>query len=253
MVKATNSSLMTLDGTRTYIVGSKRAVVIDPGPDDVGHVDALVAELAGAESIDIVITHHHADHAGAAPALAARTDGRARVWAMGSRPDWTSTPVQGLADGDAFETDHGCLTVVATPGHTADHIALVWDRPSGGRAMFVGDVLLGEGDTTLVAAPEGDVGDYLRSLDRLEALGAERLYPTHGDPLTAPAAAIGRFRHHRLERVDQVRKVLSADPRATTSDIVGRLYGSALPAAIQDAASASIEAVRSYLRTSARE
>lgn len=245
MFRADNPSPMTLDGTRTYLIGRRRVVVVDPGPAEPSHVDAVASAVAGAESIDIIVTHQHADHAGAARTLAERVGGR--VWAGSAATHEPPVGFEIAADGRVFETDDGRLSVLATPGHTPDHIALIWAQPSGERVGFVGDLLLGEGDTALVAAPEGDVADYLQSLDRLEAMRLTRLYPAHGNPLTDPSEAIRRFRAHRLQRVEQVRKILGGEPGAPTPRIVESLYGKALPARVLQAAHGSVEAVRIYL------
>jgi glyoxylase-like metal-dependent hydrolase (beta-lactamase superfamily II) len=245
MVRAPNPSAMTLDGTRTYIVGLRCAVVIDAGPDEESHIDALASTLEGADSIDIVVTHRHADHGGAARALSRRTGGR--TWAGDPSSATFLEGAEVAAEGVTFDTDDGQLSVLTTPGHTPDHIALVWDRTGAGRAVFVGDLLLGEGDTALVAAPEGNVADYLTSLERLEGLGAETFYPAHGAPITDPAVALSRFRDHRMRRVEQVRAMLRDHPDATTPVIVDRIYGAMLPGKLLEAARGSVEAIRIYL------
>lgn len=285
MVRAENASLMTLDGTRTYIVGWRHAVVIDPGPDEAAHLDSVARELRESEVVDIVVTHRHDDHAGGVDGLVTRLSGRPGLIVRQRR----ANPGGGLRDGVSIETDSGRLTAMATPGHTPDHLAFVWGvEPSGGGegssegaadrgagsdpgtavpgqmgrlggqpdgatspspqvAVFVGDLLLGKGETALVAAPEGNVADYLRSLQKVEAVRAARLFPAHGPIIANPDEAIGRFRDHRLRRVEQVRALLLAEPASTTSVLVDRMYGQGLPERIRAAAEASVEAVRLYL------
>lgn len=227
MLLASNPGPMTLDGTRTFIVGDERPVVIDPGPLDRAHGDAIVAALAGRVPT-ILLTHAHADHADLAAPLARETGGH----------------VLAVAEGDAVRTDAGDLHVLATPGHAPDHVAFHW--PDMG-AVFVGDTFMGEGDTTLVAPPEGDLAAYLRSLDRIAALEPSVLYPSHGPPLADPVEAIARFRRHREHRIEQMvhalRRAGPSHPRALLDEV----YGAALLPALRGAAEGSLHAILGYL------
>lgn len=247
VVLAPNPSPMTLDGTRTYLVGRARPAVIDPGPALEAHVAAVEAALGGVRPAAILLTHSHADHAGAAPMLAERTG--APVWAAaggerGLRVD------RRLADGDRLETDAGTLLAVATPGHAPDHVAFLLRQgaPGGAGLLFVGDHLMGEGDTTLVAPPEGDLADYLRSLERLRGLGAATLYPAHGPPIEDADAALDRYAEHRRVRVGQVREALREGP-ADPAGLVLRVYGPDLHPGLARAAEGSLHAVLGYLES----
>jgi len=239
VVKAANPSPMTLDGTRSYLIGRERVVVVDPGPDDPAHLRAL-QEAAGGRVSAIVLTHGHADHAGGAAALARATSAplRAAGGAAG----------RALADGERLETDAGPLTAVATPGHSPDHFAFLWEGSGeDSRACFVGDLLMGEGDTTVVMAPEGDLGAYLRSLDRLEALRPSRLYPAHGEALADPEEALARYRRHRAERIGQVEEALRRAGSARAGELLGEVYGEALDPRLAAAARGSLECVLAWL------
>jgi glyoxylase-like metal-dependent hydrolase (beta-lactamase superfamily II) len=239
VVRAGNASPMTLDGTRTFVVGEREPVVIDPGPDDPAHLAAIEDALGRRAPVAILLTHDHADHAAAAPALAART----------------GAPVRGgvehpLGDGDEVVGDGGTIRAVATPGHAPHHFAFLWTggvAPARG-ALFVGDLFMGQGDTTLVAWPEGDLADYLRSLDRVEALAPAILYPAHGPPIADPAEAVRRYRAHRVARIGQVAEATRAAPGVAPASLVDRVYGAALHPAMREAAEGSIRAIVEYLR-----
>lgn len=245
VVRAGNRSAMTLDGTRTFIVGRTRPLVIDPGPEDPAHLDAVIASLAGETPRAILLTHSHRDHAGNASALADRTG--ARVW--GARAETGGGgATEPLEEGAVFEAGEGRVVALATPGHSADHYAFVWTgggAPRGG-AVFVGDLMLGLGTTTFVGSPGGSVRDYLRSLDRLEALDPELLYPAHGPPLSDPATAIRRYREHRLARIAQVEARLRESPQLNPGELVEAIYGR-LGAGLQKHAEDSVRAILEYL------
>lgn len=235
-LNAGNAGPFTLDGTRTYLVGERRVAVVDPGPDVVEHVRAVVRSVASADRVVLLQTHDHQDHAGAAAALAARLGAPVLGAGEGARE---------LEDGAAVETDHGELRAVPTPGHARRHLAFHW--PAAG-AVFVGDLLLGRGDTTWVGAYPGCVRDYLESLDRIEGLGADVLYPTHGPPLRDPLEVLGRYREHREERLAQLERALAGAPDADPGTLVDLVYGDELPPDTREAALASVEAMIHHLR-----
>ena len=250
VIRAPNPSPMTLDGTRTFLVGRARPVVIDPGPADPAHLAAIEQALAGARPLAILLTHAHPDHSAAAPPLA-RTTGASVLMAagaIGSAIDPASVTCW-IEDGEVIETDAGTLRAIATPGHTPEHLCFLW---SGGNAppdgaLFVGDLLMGEGDTTLIAPPEGDLADYFESLERVRELRPEVLFPAHGGPLEDPPKAVRRYLAHRKERLRQVLGMLAAKASATVPELVGCIYGSELPPALAGAAAASVQAMLDHL------
>lgn len=253
-VLAPNPSPMTLDGTRSYVVGRERPVVVDPGPAEPDHVAALVAALGGHAPAAILLTHAHPDHAPAALRLHERTG--APIWlARGAlAPALPAEVVSHWPEpGDAVATDAGELRALPTPGHAPEHLAFAWDGDAapGGRALFVGDLLMGEGDTALVAPPEGDLAEYLASLDRVEDVGAAVFFPTHGPPLAQPADALARYRAHRRARMEQVLAALGAR-RQTAASLVQRVYGPRLPEELAAAAEGSLHAVLLYLERQGR-
>jgi glyoxylase-like metal-dependent hydrolase (beta-lactamase superfamily II) len=247
---------MTLDGTRTYIVGVRKPVVVDPGPPLVQHVESILRMLDGVIPIAIVLTHSHADHSGAASDLARATG--SPVWmAPGARGGPHPTPHfdHAAAEGDLLETDAGRLKVVATPGHTPEHISLNWTETAGDAAgaVFVGDLMMGEGDTSLVAPPEGDLGDYLRSLTVIERLAPSVLYPAHGDALRDPADAVRRYRRHRMDRVEQVRAALETARPGDVESLIDQIYGRSLDPRLRSAAAGSLAAIIRYLENTSSD
>ena len=251
---AQNPSPMTLDGTRTFVVGRQRPVVIDPGPRLRAHLDAVLTALNGVRPVAILLTHAHADHAEAAPALAERT-GAPVMMARGtfSAPVAETDVDRWIGDGERIETDTGVLRAVHTPGHAPEHLVFLLE--ADGReddcALFAGDLFMGGADTTLVAAPEGDLTDYLRSLDRVESLRPSVIHPAHGPAIVDALPAIHRYRAHRAERIAQVERALRAGP-AVPGELIDRVYGAELHPALRGAAEGSLRAILAHLRTVGR-
>jgi glyoxylase-like metal-dependent hydrolase (beta-lactamase superfamily II) len=223
-VLAPNPSLMTLDGTNTWLVaepGSERAIAVDPGPDDEGHlrrVHATAAE-AGQRIETIVLTHGHDDHSGGARRLAELTG--APVLAVD--PAFRRGGGEGgLGPGDTVRAG-GCeLRVIKTPGHSPDSVCLLLEADG---AVLTGDTVLGRGTT--VIAGDGSLSDYLASLDRLRALADEAslraLLPGHGPLLADPAGTLDYYIAHRAERLAEVTAALEAG-ETTLPGIVARVY-----------------------------
>lgn len=234
VIRAANPAPLTLDGTRTYVVGRERTAIIDPGPDLPEHIDAVAGIIGGGVVVSILLTHDHPDHADGAAALAGRVG--APVLRLGA----------GLAHGQGVQTDMGELITIATPGHTPDHAAFHWRET---RAVFVGDLMLGGMDTALVAPPEGDLAAYLDSLDRVRALDARVLYPAHGPAFDDPPAAIARYIAHRKQRLERVREALeAARPLAVSAPRITRaVYGPELDESLRPAAEAATLAYLKWL------
>ncbi len=219
-VLAPNPSPMTLDGTNTYLLGPPGAgevVILDPGPDEPGHLAAVEDALAEQDAMvrAVVVTHHHHDHAAAARPWGRRFG----VEVHAATREVASPDGRLLTDDDTVAVGDERLTVVATPGHTRDHLSL--RAPTG--ALLTGDHVLGRG-TSVVAHPDGDLAAYLDSLRRVMALGPDRLYPGHGPALTDDPSAVLRFyADHRRFREQQLLAALSAGP-ATPGQLVARIY-----------------------------
>jgi glyoxylase-like metal-dependent hydrolase (beta-lactamase superfamily II) len=251
-VLAPNASPMTLDGTNTWVLrasGSSRSVVVDPGPADPGHLDAVAA--AGGGVAVVLLTHHHLDHAEAARAFAERVGCGVRAldpaYRLGS---------EGLTEGDVVAVDDLVIKVVATPGHTADSLSFL--IPSE-QAVLTGDTVLGRG-TTVVAHPDGELGAYLASLDRLHALAEAHeitaVWPGHGPVITDALPALDHYISHRHERLEQVREALrgldvplaqAGADRALPRRIVEIVYADVDPV-LWPAAELSVRAQLDYLR-----
>jgi glyoxylase-like metal-dependent hydrolase (beta-lactamase superfamily II) len=243
-VLAPNPSMMTLDGTNTWLIaepGSETVLIVDPGPADEGHLQRVHATAAGRGQriTSIVLTHRHDDHSGGAARLAELTG--APVLAVDPAQRLGS---EGLATGDVL-TAGGCeLRVVATPGHTTDSVCLF--LPADG-AVLTGDTVLGRGTT--VIGTDGSLGDYLDSLHRLRGLAEQvtvhALLPGHGPLLPDPAGTLEYYLTHRAERLAEVRAALGAGDR-TLAEIVARVYA-AVDKALWPFAEWSVRAQLEYL------
>jgi glyoxylase-like metal-dependent hydrolase (beta-lactamase superfamily II) len=248
---------MTLEGTNTWVLiepGGSEAVVIDPGPDDAGHRDAVMATVAaaGASRVALVLlTHGHADHAEGAVAFAEQAKAPIRAVAAdlcsaGQQPLENGERIGGAIRGEriasALEID-----VITTPGHSADSVCFVIGADA---ALLTGDTILGRG-STVVARPDGRLADYLETLHRLHTLVTERqlhvVLPGHGPTLDDAAATLETYLHHREERLDQVRAAITN--AATVDDVLHAVYGDVDPAVLF-AARWSLLAQLDYLRES---
>jgi glyoxylase-like metal-dependent hydrolase (beta-lactamase superfamily II) len=233
-VVAPNPGPFTFTGTGTYVVGrddpGAGVAVIDPGPMDPAHLEALLAAVRGRTVTHVLVTHTHRDHAPLARPFAARTG--APVLAM--RPPLRSVHASGgldEEDDDTFVPDHvlnggerikgdaWTLTALPTPGHASNHMAFALEEEN---ALFCGDHVMGW-STTVVAPPDGDMADYMASLDAVIAADFETLWPTHGAPITRPEPFLAAYRAHRLEREAQIVARLAAGDR-TVTQIVPALY-----------------------------
>ncbi len=211
LVLAPNPGPMTLDGTNTWLLSTgRRTVVVDPGPSDEGHL-ATVAENDVAL---ILLTHGHPDHSAGAKRLAELTG--AKVRAVDPRHRLGD---EGLGDGEHVTVDDLVVAVLATPGHSSDHVCFVLPESS---EVLTGDHVLGRG-TTVVAHPDGRMRDYLDSLRRLADVGATTLLPGHGPKVENPAEVIAYYLAHREERAQQVIDAIEAGAR-TPREVVERVY-----------------------------
>jgi glyoxylase-like metal-dependent hydrolase (beta-lactamase superfamily II) len=209
-ILAPNPSPFTYTGTQTYVVGAGEVAVIDPGPDLPEHVEALVAAVEGERVAAILCTHTHRDHSPASRPLQAATGapivGCAPLSLDDAGPradesfDSAYRPDRILADGERLAAKGWTLEAVATPGHTSNHLCFALAREA---ALFTGDHVMGW-STTVVAPPDGDMADYMASLDRLLARDDLLYYPAHGPAVEDPRGHVRRLIEHRRGRERQI-------------------------------------------------
>jgi len=222
-VIANNPSAFTFYGTGTYIVGRNKVAIIDPGPADSDHIDAILKATRGETITHILVTHTHLDHSPGCVLLQKHTD--AKTYAFGKHglgrtrdesdfgADWQFVPDEKLADGQILESESWSLTSVFSPGHAANHLSFYLPLE---RALFCGDAVMGW-STTIVSPPDGNMVDYMHTLDRLLARDDDIYYPTHGAPITAPANYVQALYDHRLEREQQVIDCVAAGVHSVNS------------------------------------
>lgn len=233
---APNPGVMTGPGTNSYIVGDAQTghIVIDPGPDDAAHIRRLHG-AAGGDIRAIVCTHSHPDHFPGAQPLQALCANRPPILGLPSaptaRPDSRFAPGRALADGERLAlADNGgtvrhTLRVIHTPGHAANHLCLLLEEDG---LLFSGDHIL-NGSTTVINPPDGNMGAYLASLDKLDAAcvetATEFILPAHGHVLDRARDVIAWFHNHRLEREAKVLAAMQARPDGDLDDWLPMVYG----------------------------
>ena len=210
-ILAPNPGPFTFTGTCTYVIGEGRVAILDPGPDDPTHLSALLDAVRGETVAHILVTHTHRDHSMAAAAIRDKTGGK--VFAEGphraARPlhrgetnpveagaDREFKPDHRLSDGDAVEVPGYVLEAIATPGHTANHLAFAL---RGADCLFSGDHVMAW-STSVVAPPDGAMGDYMASLEKLRARPETFYLPGHGPPVRDAPGFVDRFIAHRSAR-----------------------------------------------------
>ncbi len=240
---ANNPGPFTFYGTGTYVIGTGRVAVIDPGPDLPAHVQALQAALVGERISHILVTHTHLDHSPAAKPLKASAGvptygfgphgGESGEVEAGADRDFR--PDVALRDGDQIEGEGWRLEAIHTPGHTSNHLCFAW--PEAG-ALFCGDHVMGW-STTVIAPPDGDMRAYMASLERLAARPEGTFWPTHGNPIRDPKGFIADLAAHRRARRAKVLAALGREPRAPQA-MVGAVYGPELGPRLVGAAAHSL-------------
>jgi glyoxylase-like metal-dependent hydrolase (beta-lactamase superfamily II) len=220
-IVAPNAGLMTGPGTNTYLLGTRDVTVLDPGPDDAAHLRAILSASDGKVGW-VVVTHTHRDHSPLAATLAAETG--ARLIGMpppnDGRQDMTFRADHIPSDGERMILGEVTLTAVHTPGH-ASNCVCYWMEDQ--RLVFTGDHVL-EGVSPVILPPDGDMGDYLRSLDKLLTYAIERIAPGHGGVMERGVRVIELLRAHRLARESKVLRILTALGAASLDALTPPVY-----------------------------
>jgi len=236
VVTADNPSPLTGPGTNTFLIGGPEVAVIDPGPDDPAHREAILAAAGSGRVTAILVTHAHRDHSAGAPALAKATG--APIWSFGAPTDGRSPrmaalaeagvgggegldagfmPDRRLGDGEVVRGQGWSLQAIHTPGHFAGHLCFRY-----GDALLCGDLILGWA-STLISPPDGDLMDYLHSLQRVAQLAPRRLLPAHGDPIEEPDSRIAALAAHRRARTAEILAALGHGP-SDAATLARRIY-----------------------------
>ena len=221
-IVAPNAGLMTGPGTNTYLLGTRDVAVLDPGPDDESHLQAILLASGEGAVRWVVVTHTHRDHSPLAAVLAARTG--ARLIGIpppdDGRQDTTFRTDHAPSDGERMSLGEIELTAVLTPGH-ASNCVCYWLEDQ--RLLFTGDHVL-EGVSPVILPPDGDMGDYLQSLDKLLAYGVERIAPGHGGVMERGTRVIELLRAHRLARETKALRIMTALGAASLDELTPPVY-----------------------------
>jgi glyoxylase-like metal-dependent hydrolase (beta-lactamase superfamily II) len=217
---APNPGVMTGPGTNTYLVGNDEIAVVDPGPDEPSHIEAILREGAGRIRW-ILVTHTHEDHSPAATPLARVTGAQLRGVAAPDDfyQDLIFKPDVALSDEPLLQTPEFSLRAVHTPGHACNHYCLLLEQEG---MLFTGDHIM-NGSTVVIIPPSGDMKDYLDSLEKLKSLPLRSLAPGHGELMPEPVAVVDGIIRHRLTREAKVARVL-AEAGGTLDELVERAY-----------------------------
>ncbi len=228
---ANNPGPFTYKGTGVYIIGQGDVAIIDPGPDDDAHIEALLRAVEGERVTHILVTHRHMDHSPAAHPLAARTGAKVYSSTIAPKPsdcdalrleasdDHLFQPDINVADGDRFTGPGWTIEAVFTPGHTTNHMAYALIEEN---ALFPGDHIMGW-STTVIGPPDGDMTAYFDSLEKVRDRNFTTLWPTHGPPVRDVRPFVQAFIDHRRAREDQIIEQMRAGKTAI-KDMVSVIY-----------------------------
>ena len=223
---APNPSMMTGPGTNTYLFGVAEIAVIDPGPEIDAHIDRII-EAADAPVRWVLATHTHPDHSPGVAALAARTGAEilGRPAPEHGPQDRSFRPTRVLADSDTLVTAEFTLEAVHTPGHASNRLCY---RHTATNWLATGDQVI-DGSTVVINPPDGDMSDYIESLERLKAMDCDALLPGHGGRIEDPGRAIDRIIEHRLLRERKVLDAVRQHPGLRPRELVPYVYQDVSP------------------------
>ncbi len=219
-IVAGNAGMMTGPGTNTYVFGEREVAVLDPGPDDAAHLEAILA--AGGNIRWVLATHTHRDHSPLVVKLKQRTG--ATVIGLppprDGRQDESFVPTHVPADGERMLLNDSPVVAIHTPGHASNCVCYLLERE---RLLFTGDHVL-EGVSPVILPPDGDMSAYLASIDKLLPLQFDRIAPGHGDVMPQPKRVLAALRAHRIAREDKVLLRLAGIREATLADLTPLVY-----------------------------
>ncbi len=252
-VIANNPSPFTLYGTGTYIIGRGEVAVVDPGPADDGHIQAILRATQGETITHMLVTHTHMDHSPGCRLLAEHTD--AKTYAFGGHGagkveagvvveeggDMDFAPDVVVRHGESVEGQEWSVECVHTPGHTSNHICYAFGQE---RTLFSGDHVMGW-STSVISPPDGDMADYMMSLELLLTRDDAVYWPTHGPPITDPKPHVRAFIEHRREREREILECLATGPKRI-AEMVPTMYAN-VPAYLHAAAARSVFATVALL------
>jgi len=228
-VVAQNPSAFTLYGTGTYIIGRGKVAIVDPGPADPDHIEAILKAVEGEEITHILITHTHHDHSPGAALLKARINGPTygygphggdtNTWKAEEGGDLDFTPDIKVNDGDIIKVDGWSVRAIHTPGHLSNHICFELIEE---KTLFSGDHVMGW-STSVVSPPDGNMTDYMTSLEKLFDYDHVRYWPTHGPCIDNPHEFVRGLIQHRQSRMQQIRECLQSGPM-TIPEMVRKMY-----------------------------
>ena len=237
-IVAPNPGPFTGPGTNTYLVGIDEVAVIDPGPDEAAHIDAIIGASMRERVRWVLLTHTHPDHAPGTKRLVKETG--AEVLAFTKKPkDGDVIPDRVIGEGATIEGTEFGLEVLHTPGHAPDHLCFFLEEE---RVLFTGDTVLDGMFSVINPSRGGDMAVYVETLERLEKMRLSRLCPGHGDVIDEPKVRIREYIEHRRAREEQIYKLVKKQP-ARIPDLVAAIYtGDDLPPELIEAAAWQVQA-----------
>ena len=219
-ITAGNGSVFTGPGTNTYLVGKEEVTVIDPGPAMQEHIDVITAAAPNIKQI--LVTHTHPDHSPGVRLLKENLDIPAYGMLTNSskNQDQTFSPERILDDGEVFQEEEFSIEVVHTPGHASNHLCFILKEE---KLIFTGDHIM-NGSTVVIGPPDGNMKQYIQSLEKLKEYDIEKIAPGHGELLENPHEVADWIINHRLEREKKVFQALQEASKGTPDTLVEKVY-----------------------------